>query len=89
MERQPGTQDGGQHHAVTQHVALLHAQRGLHADGGILHPLGNLIGHDLAQALDVGTEAQAFLLQLLVTDFAHELAHKRIVFTQVDNVHNK
>ena len=75
MERQAGTQDGGKHHAVAKHVALLHAKRRLNAHGVVLQLLGYLISHDLAQTLDVGAEAQALLLQLIVTDFAHELSH--------------
>ena len=87
MERQAGAQDGSEHHAVAQHIALLHAQRRLNANCVILEFLRNLISHDLAQALDVGAETQALLLQVLVADLAHELSHQRIVFTQIDNVH--
>ena len=41
----------------------------------------------MTQALDIGAETQALLLQILIADFAHELSHKRVLVTQVDDFH--
>ena len=62
MKRKSGTQESCKHHVVGQHIALLHTQRSGHPNGTVLEFLGDFIGHNLTQALDVGTETQAFQL---------------------------
>ena len=87
VERQSGTQDGGEHHAVVDYASLFHAQRRLDLHLAIAQALGDFVGHDLSQTVDVSAEAQTLLLQYFVAHFAHELTHKRVLFTQIDNFH--
>ena len=64
MERQSCTKHGSQHDVIVGDVGLGHRQRGLDLLDGIVQGLADLVGHHLAEALEVMAEGVAVALDM-------------------------
>ena len=66
VERQPGSQYGGNHHVFLRQGDVDGSQRRGDGLGLVLQGFRELVSHDLANALDVMTKQKAVLLVILV-----------------------
>ena len=67
MERQTGAEDGAEDDLVVREGRGGLAERRLDLDGLVVQLLADLIGTDLADALQVAAEAERVLLNVYIT----------------------
>lgn len=87
VEGDAGAEDGGEHHLRLEHGGIGGRQGGVDATGGVGEGFGDLIGHDLAYALEIGAEAEHVVLGVDVAQFGHILPHERWGFGKIDDFH--
>ena len=76
VERNAGSQDGGQHHLVGRLAADALAQRSLNLRLLVIKTLGNLVCHDLTDPVEICAEPHRIVLHRHVAEFHHITVHQ-------------
>ena len=87
MEGQSCTQHRCQQQIILHHRNVDGAKRCGHGARLVVERLRQLVGHHLADTLDIVTEQEPVLLIALIANLGHELIHARVLFTEVDYFH--
>ena len=87
VEGQACAEDGGEHHLVVGRAGLGVSQRRLYGFLRIIQGLAYLVGHHLADALQVVAEGVAVGLDLDVPQLGHILVDDAVAFSEVDDFH--
>ena len=77
VEWEPGSKDSGEHHMVCHLLTDAFSQGGLNLDIPVIETLGDLISHNLADAVKIGAEAERILLYVDLAELHHVSAHQR------------
>lgn len=71
VERQAGPEDRGEHHLVGRFAADAFSERGFYFNIAIIEALGDLVGHDLAEAVEIVAEAHRIFLDFHIAQLQH------------------
>ena len=66
VERNTGTENSSQHQRRLYYLRLRHRKRSERIDGLICESLGNLVGHNLADAFEIAAETKHVLLYVYI-----------------------
>ena len=83
MQRKACTQDRTDDDLVRDLSTASDSERRLHITLRIVELLTQLIGHNLADALDIATEAHSILLYLYIAHLCDEVAEERVLLDEV------